>query len=376
MKAFRNLLSVAALLALLAVGVSLPSSAQPVPPFLGPVKNLLIGGDFGTNPWQRGTSSVGGNIANTATYTADRWFAFGGASSSINISQSSTAPAGFANSLQFQRTAANSNTAQVCIAQIVESNKVIPLQGLPITFSFSAEAAANFSGTALVANLITSTATNQTAANLVTAAWTGQATLATQSIPFTQAANGAAFTRYFPGQTGGPFTSLTAVVPTNVQSLAAEICWVPVGTAGTTDAVLLAGIQLEQNGGATSFERLEPGQVLSLAQRYTVVYTDSAAALVFPATCTATSTTAVLCAFPLPVAMRAAPTPVWSNTTSFGMTCGSTANAAASAWAVVASSATTISFGATATTGTTTAGFGCVMTGKNTAVTLTISAEL
>ena len=39
------------------------------------VRNLLIGGDLTTNPWQRGTSFT--SIANTLTYTADRWWDWG-----------------------------------------------------------------------------------------------------------------------------------------------------------------------------------------------------------------------------------------------------------------------------------------------------------
>lgn len=340
-------------------------------------KNLLVGGDFGTNPWQRGTSSVGGNIAATATFTADHWFAFGGASSSINISQSTTAPVGSLDSLQFQRTAANANTAQICIAQSVESAKVIPLQGQPIVLSFSAEAGALFTGTSLTANIITSTTVNQTSANLVTAAWTAQATLATQSIPFTAAANGAAFTRYAPGTPGGPFNGLAAVVPTTAKALAVEICWTPIGTAGATDMVLLDDIQLEIGNTVTAFEQLDPGIVLNQAQRHTVVFVDTGTAAIFPAACQASTTTSLQCVIMLPVPMRAAPTATWSNTTSFGAVCTAT-NVAASVWAQTASGVQSVnnSITATATIGAVTAAAPCLMIAKNTAVTLTISSEL
>ena len=49
-------------------------------------RNVLVSGDFGSAPWQRGTSGFG-NIANTLTYGADRWWNLGGASSSINVTK-------------------------------------------------------------------------------------------------------------------------------------------------------------------------------------------------------------------------------------------------------------------------------------------------
>lgn len=53
-------------------------------------KNLLIGGDFTTNPWQRGANFSG--ITNTSLYTADRWaFACGG-SAVWAVSQQFDAP--------------------------------------------------------------------------------------------------------------------------------------------------------------------------------------------------------------------------------------------------------------------------------------------
>ena len=66
-------------------------------------RNIIDGGDFTTNPWQRGTSFTG--IAGAATYTADRFFAVGGASSSISVSQVTgiTAVPGFTQALQFGR---------------------------------------------------------------------------------------------------------------------------------------------------------------------------------------------------------------------------------------------------------------------------------
>ncbi len=42
----------------------------------GSDRNALIGGDFVTNLWQRGTTPISSTTATTATYSADRWAAY------------------------------------------------------------------------------------------------------------------------------------------------------------------------------------------------------------------------------------------------------------------------------------------------------------
>ena len=129
------------------------AAVQPLANF----RNLIDGGDFTTNPWQRGTSFTG--IASTPTYTADRWFAVGGASSSISVSQTAnTAVAGFSQSLVFGRASANANTAQINLGQVLESGDSIRMQGQPVTLSFWAAAGANFSASALTVQLVSAPA--------------------------------------------------------------------------------------------------------------------------------------------------------------------------------------------------------------------------
>src|SRR5215469_13264166 len=108
-------------------------------------RNIIDGGDFTTNPWQRGTSFTG--IASTLTYTADRFFSVGGAASSISVSQVTgvTAVPGFSQALQFGRAAANANTAVITLGQIVETLDAIRAQGQTVTLSFWAQAGANWS---------------------------------------------------------------------------------------------------------------------------------------------------------------------------------------------------------------------------------------
>src|ERR1700684_364214 len=63
--------------ALLQLGFSSTTGVPGVAHF----RHLIDGGDFTVNPWQRGNSFTA--IASTLTYTADRFFAVGGASSAI-----------------------------------------------------------------------------------------------------------------------------------------------------------------------------------------------------------------------------------------------------------------------------------------------------
>jgi hypothetical protein len=74
-------------------------------------RNLLDGGDFTVNPFQRGVSQAA-NISNTLTYGPDRWAFLGGASSAIQWSQQSDQSVrGFNNSLRWQRASGNANNA-------------------------------------------------------------------------------------------------------------------------------------------------------------------------------------------------------------------------------------------------------------------------
>ena len=55
-------------------------------------KNMIIGGNFDTNPWQRGTSFS--SLGTTDTVTADRfeWVTAGGGSGIVTVSESAGAP--------------------------------------------------------------------------------------------------------------------------------------------------------------------------------------------------------------------------------------------------------------------------------------------
>src|SRR5271167_1720135 len=88
---------------------AVPSFASPYSSF----RNILDGGDFTVNPWQRAGTALGSAGAlvtpftNTPIYFPDRWFGACGASGSGNMVQTAdTTVAGFSTSCFLQRTSA------------------------------------------------------------------------------------------------------------------------------------------------------------------------------------------------------------------------------------------------------------------------------
>lgn len=265
-------------------------------------RNLLDGGDFTVNPWQRGTSFTG--ITNSVTYGADRWFAIGGASSSISMSQQTitagTLP-GFGNALQWGRAAANANTAVIKLGQVIETGDAIRAQGQPLCLSFYAIAGANLSaaGSAITVSVYGGTGTNDTAANMVAGSWTNQKTLYTGTVSITNTAWGPRFVV----NNGGAGIS----VPSNITQLGVVFSYAPVGTAGANDWVQFTGIQLEQGYNPSIFEHLDIQMTLEIAQRYFYQLAEPAAgANVCVGVPTGTNTQGYV--LPLPVQMRANPT--------------------------------------------------------------------
>jgi len=231
-------------------------------------RNFVDGGDFTTNPWQRNIPGLasGGVIASaitsTPTYFADRFFAVGGASSSILMANvADTTIPGFSNSLLLTRSAANANTAPILFGQIIETADAIRAQGQTMTLSFWARTAANYSGGALTVQLVSGTGSNQSVANLVAGSWTGQA----NAVNTTQALT-AGMTRY----------QFTGVVPAGATQLGFLLSWTPSGTAGTTDGIYLNGFQLEVGTSASVFEHEDVQIILEECQRYAWVIPEPA----------------------------------------------------------------------------------------------------
>jgi hypothetical protein len=274
-------------------------------------RNLLLGGDFGTNPFQRGTSQAA-DIANTATYGPDGWFFIGGASSAINWSQQTGASditAGFSASLRFQRKATNADTAAICVGQVLDSTTAVRFQGQTGIYSFWALSGANFSAASGNLNVTAATGTgaSQSAASFAAATWTGYSsrTLTPAQGTVTAAAGiaqavTATWTRY----------SFSFPVAATATQVGVKICYTPVGTAGANDWVEFIGEQLEVSGASgtvSPFDYHLPATELNVSQRRLIVYNEPASGIGIGMGVSDT-TTACLVTIAFPDTMASAPT--------------------------------------------------------------------
>jgi hypothetical protein len=259
---------VAALLGLGFSAVSGPAQFQ------ANFRNLLDGGDFTTNPFQRnipGLASGGvisSAITNAPTYFADRFFAGAGASSSILMAAvADTSVQGFSQSLKLSRSSGNANAAAINFGQVLETADSIRAQGQQVTLSFYAKQGANYSGGALSVAVISGTGANQSAASMIAATWTGQASSVTGSQSLSTA-----MTRY----------SFTGNIPANATQLGVLLTWTPSGTAGSDDSITLNGLQLEI-GAMSAFEHRDAQVELELGQRYAWVIPEPASGVLIGA---------------------------------------------------------------------------------------------
>ena len=314
-------------------------------------RNLIDGGDFTVNPWQRnvpGLASAGAiatPITNTATYFADRWFHQGSASSSITPSkQTNTTVAGFANSLRVQRTAAKTDTTVIATGQVLETADCYRLQGQTLTLSFWAMSDANYSGGALTVRIVTGTGTNQNAANLVAGSWTNQANAVTTTVTL------AGTMQRF---------QVSGVIPAAATQVGVLFQWTPAGTAGTTDAIELMGVQLEIGSVAGPFEFRDVQVELEICQRYTWVTAEPASAVVV-GTGSLNSTTAAIIYMATPVQMRAAPTVTVSAGTFHAAPAGAAGSGTIAAGSTHTPNAITINLSSITAS---TAGFGTPLVG-------------
>lgn len=303
-------------------------------------KNLLDNGAF--NISQRGTTTIS-SITTTATYLHDRWAATAGTSTSSSIANSTgspTLPTGFSNAALVQRTAAQTGLVNVCLVQEIPGSDIIPLQGQPVTLSFYLAAGANLSSAsgAVVAQVTTGTGADEGLAT-----WITGLTGAASAIP---TAN-----KTVTPTTGYQRFAVTGTIPTTATEAVVNICFTPVGTAGTTDGIFVTGVQLERGTVATNFESRSVQMELAKAQRYFWQISDPAATVVIPSACFVTAAnTTVKCGVFLPQQMRVAPATTVTSV-AFGIVVTAGTAGTCTAIAATASSNTVNAIGLTCTTG-------------------------
>lgn len=347
------------------------------------LRNAVIGGDFGTNPWARTTGFTA--LTNTLTYTADRFWARGGASSSIAVSrETTTPPPGFAAVARVGRVAANADTTAIKFGQVLKSADSTRFQGQPFVLSFYARAGATYSAAsaALGVAVGTGTGSDESALSYATSTWTGFT-----SVQLYNQAGAAGSTATL--TTSFQRFAFSGVIPTTATQIGFNTSMTPVGTAGATDYFEITGIQLEvmPQGGVqpTPFEWRPASLELALCQHYYFKTTEVSGAKMYGGQVNSTTVASILVPFPVP--MRSITTTSITDTAAtagtFTLTAvgGAATNslAASSGLAIAAGTGTLNSINVTATltqAALSAAGQTTFLIGAGTTGSIAVSAEL
>lgn len=214
-------------------------------------KNKLINGSFNIN--QRGSSSY--TLSGSYVYTFDRWYcAQGGSSGFASIANSSSGSVLDNGSYTYiTRPNGSTNTNTIGILQVIESVNCKYLAGKQVTMSLYACCDPSISGRQLRFYVSCGSGTDQGAASCVALTWTSQTTPLDTTVSLTNT-----WTRY----------TVTGTIPSGTNEVAVLLSEIPTGTAGSTDNVYIANVQLEEGSTATTYERRAYSQELALCQRY------------------------------------------------------------------------------------------------------------
>lgn len=359
-------------------------------PGMAGLRNALLGGDFGTNLWARGTSV--GSITTPYLYTANNWFDWNGTSSTASVAQDSTAaekPATYQLAAKIARTGAG--VIQNCFAQEVESVNTYRFAGQTAEFDFNVYAGAGFSAAngALQVYVLYGTGTDDGAQKMAwglngggggSSGWTGMANAMNSAA--LGGANPTTATTLLTASTLARYAAV-ANIPATATELGVAVCWKPVGASPSNDYIALSGLQLVVNNNlsamagtitnttsgiqASSFEHRPQGLETLLEQRFFQSITEPAAGVGIGVTGVLSSTTTCDLSLPLPVTMRVAPTLAFAGTalgtTTFRIQ-DSTTSTLASTFLVQQTSnvANAVNMRATLTTAST-AGWACQLQG-------------
>ena len=200
-----------------------------------PIPNPILNSAF--QIWQRGTSFTG---LTASQATADRWFVNPGVSGGSGaVTRQTTSDTTNLPSIQYcarvQRTAGNTSTNHIYLANSFETINSIPYAGKTVTLSYYARKGANFSGTGLAAAIYTGTGTDQ---NLIMTGYTGAAASVVDNVTLTT--------------TWQRFT-ITGAIPAATTEIAPTLYYTPVGTAGAADYFEVTGVQVDIGSVALPF---------------------------------------------------------------------------------------------------------------------------
>lgn len=259
-------------------------------------RNLLIGGDFATNPWGRGTG-LGLTAANG--YGPDRWLCSAGAATSAVFTRQT--PITGKTMLYLQRTASTGGTGTIQAIQTLEVLNAQSLAGTTIGISFDALAGSNFSAAGGIMLLSVYFGTGTSDVSPLTG-FTGQ-TIFGQN--FTPAVT---VTRY----------SATFAVPAGTTQVALGFSFAGIGTAGANDGVEIGDIQLQRGAIISPMERRPVGIESLLCGRYYYASPTTGTGGVLVYSGSVTTTGAYIANQSFPAIMRVAPTVTGANINAAG----------------------------------------------------------
>jgi hypothetical protein len=246
-------------------GLQVPATVTIPSGVIAPRINALIGGDFGQNLWQRGTTPISAVNASAAFMSADGFYAFGNGTQITVAKQTAAAdqPPGSAASLRLQRPNAQTGTGIVCVGQLVPDDSSGSLignttaGGRTVVLGVDMLAGANMSATGTNVTLTIAYHSAADAAASANGQGTNTGTFAssigtTQNITnYTEAVNSVQSV----STTWARYTA-SAVIPqlvpgtaTAVAGVGVKICYTPVGTAGANDWIEIGKVQLESRNG-------------------------------------------------------------------------------------------------------------------------------
>lgn len=217
-------------------------------------KNAVINPDFKVQQRDAGGALSMSIAASTTAYTFDRWALSTGANQASSVFQ--TGGSGFTSQTQYaaviQRNNGQTGTGAMLFQQPMTLDQLVTLRGKIVTLSFKALAGATFPGNNgnLSYSFITGTGSEGKFGT-----FTGNVSVIGSSVALTTSVQSIVATS-------------AAVVPTNATQACILFNWTPTATAGATDQVILADVQLEVGGVATSFDRRPFDVELARCQRF------------------------------------------------------------------------------------------------------------
>lgn len=255
-------------------GGAMPQTANIPVTLLGSVnakQNRLIGGDFATNLWQRGTTPVSAATPTTSVIGADRWAVYSSGNTVTVTKQTGAADTlptiGLYASMRVNRPS-GTNVTEICTGQILDKDAASQLIGNNAVFSFYALAGAGF-GAAVTSSNVNVTIAYWTAADSATPLTNTDAFMKGTITGYTAAVGGVS------PNTTGTVTSAVAAIPisttwtrysawglipstntagTAVTGVGVKVCYTPAAatTGGSTEWFEIEGTQLQGMPSAVS----------------------------------------------------------------------------------------------------------------------------